>query len=96
MTKQKVILGNCPADMVRVIQEGDQIKVFMKMDNGKFAMQRPIAADQRGIVEAITLALDVLVGKIRLTGEVDLTETAPEKDTIIALPVTGKRQITSN
>ncbi len=69
--KPKVILDH---SMVRIIEADQQYQLFIKMTNGKYASNAPYPADQRGIIAALQLALDVLAGKIMLAGTVDLDD----------------------
>jgi hypothetical protein len=61
----KIILNH---PMVLVVEENNAYVVKIRMRDGRYALQSPFPADQRGIIGALTLALDVLAGKIMLTG----------------------------
>jgi hypothetical protein len=63
------------------------------MTNGEHAVQRPYPADLRGQIGALTLALDVLAGKIILGATVRLNENElkPENaDAIETLAIEGR------
>ncbi len=55
-------------DMVKVVEENNSLVVKIRMRDGRWALQAPFEANQRGIIGALTLSLDVLAGKIMLMG----------------------------
>jgi hypothetical protein len=70
----KVILNH---PMVRIVEnEKDHTyELSIHMRDGGWVKQAPYPADQRGVIGALTLALDVLAGKVLLMG-VDRTAKA--------------------
>jgi len=78
----KVMLNT---ELVRAVIEKGQCKVFIRMADGKWAVQRPYDADLRGQIAALTLAIDALAGKIILTEVVQLDERdfAEQKQNIV-------------
>jgi hypothetical protein len=69
---RKILLNH---DLCRVVEENGKFTLYVKMANGSYAVQRPYDADLRGAIGALTLALDVLAGKIILGGVVQLNES---------------------
>lgn len=78
----KVMLNT---ELVRAVIEKGQCKVYIRMANGQWAVQRPYDADLRGQIAALTLAIDALAGKIILTEAVQLDERdfAEQKQNIV-------------
>jgi len=68
---KRIILNH---DFAKVVEENGAITLYVKMANGQYAVQAPYPADLRGAIGALTLALDVLAGKIMLGGTVALNE----------------------
>lgn len=61
----KIIMNH---SMVRVIERDNTYVLSIRMRDGQWAVQQPYPADQRGIIGALTLAVDVLAGKVLLMG----------------------------
>lgn len=77
--KPKVILNH---PMVSVVEENSFYVVKIRMRDGRYVIQNPFPADQRGIIGALTLTLDVLAGKILLVG----TEEPNSNEDKLTLP----------
>jgi hypothetical protein len=80
-------------EFCKVVIENGQCTLYIRMANGEHAVQRPYPADLRGQIGALTLALDVLAGKIILGGTVRLNENEfkPENaDAVETLAIDGK------
>lgn len=61
--------------MVKILQnKPEEIQLLIKMKDGKYAVQKPYEGDLRGLIGAMTLAIDVLAGKVILNGTVDLED----------------------
>jgi len=67
----KIVLNT---ELVRATEQNGELTVFIRMGNGQWARQRPYAADLRGQIGALTLAIDALAGKIILQDAVVLDE----------------------
>lgn len=61
----KIVLNH---PMVRVAESNGEYHLSIRLRSGAWVNQMPYPADQRGIIGALTLAIDVLAGKILLTG----------------------------
>jgi len=70
---KKMLLNH---EFCKIIEENGKFTLYLKMANGQFAVQNPYPADLRGAIGALTLALDVLAGKIQLGAVVDLNENS--------------------
>lgn len=71
--KQQILFDHA---LCKILIEGSETKLFIKMMDGRWATQRPYENDLRGHIGALTLALDVLAGKIIL----GTTTTLDERD----------------
>lgn len=80
-------------ELVRAVIDGGQIKLYIRMTNGQWAVQRPYDADLRGQISALTLALDALAGKIILTETAQLDECEFAEQTRPTVNVQGQRMI---
>lgn len=69
--KKRILLNH---DFARAIEENGFITLYIKMRNGQWAVQAPYAADLRGAIGALTLAVDCLAGKVMLTTVTTLDE----------------------
>ena len=69
---KKILLNH---EFCKVVEENSQFILYVKMANGSYAVQAPYPADLRGAIGALTLALDVLAGKIQLGTTVQLNES---------------------
>jgi len=69
--KKSVLLNH---QFVRVVEENGFYNLYIKMRNGQWACQAPYAADLRGAIAALTLAVDIMAGKILLTDVTTLDE----------------------
>lgn len=69
---RKILLNH---DFAKAVEENGQITLYIKLANGEYAVQAPYPADLRGAIGALTLALDVLAGKIMLGTTVRLNES---------------------
>ena len=65
-TSKRIVLNH---DLVRIVETNGKVEMFIKMADGLWAVQRPYEGDLRGLIGAMTLAIDVLAGKIIL-GEI--------------------------
>ena len=70
-TTKRIVLNH---DLVRIVENSGKVEMFIKMGNGEWAVQRPYEGDLRGLIGAMTLAIDVLAGKIILGGTTRLDE----------------------
>lgn len=86
----RVILNT---ELVRAVVESGKLIVYIRMANGKWAIQRPYDADLRGQIAALTLAIDALAGKIILQDSVQLDEKdfEPSKPNVIDVPLLEQR-----
>ena len=80
MSQNKLVLNH---DMCRIYLDQNEYKLFIKMFDGKWALQKPYPGDQRGLIGAMVLATDVLAGKVMLAGSVALPD---ENDSTKAKP----------
>lgn len=69
----KIVLNT---ELVRAIEDKGALTVYIRMADGRWAVQRPYAADLRGQIGALTLAIDALAGKIILQDAVHMDERA--------------------
>jgi hypothetical protein len=61
--KKRIILNH---ELCRIVEDQGKVTLYIRMADGKFAVQRPYDGDLRGLIGAMTLAIDVLAGKIML------------------------------
>lgn len=59
-------------DVCTIVESEGSYKLFIKMGDGQHAMQSPYPANVRGLIGALTLAIDVVAGKIILAGSCQL------------------------
>lgn len=71
--KKRILLNH---DLCRIVEENGTVTLLMKMADGRWAVQAPYENNLRGQIGALTLALDVLAGKIML----GTTTTLDERD----------------
>lgn len=72
-------------ELCKIIIEDGKTQLFIKMQDGRFAVQRPYENDLRGHIGALQLALDVLSGKIILGTVTTLDESAFSEKNLGAL-----------
>ena len=53
-------------EMCNIVQDGNELKVKIRMTTSGWVWNRPFPADLRGTIGALTLALDVISGKVIL------------------------------
>jgi hypothetical protein len=70
-------------DLCKVRIEGAKTCLYIRMENGQYAIQRPFENDLRGHIGALTLALDVLSGKVLLSGVTTLQEREFKEETSV-------------
>lgn len=73
-TIPKVVLNH---DLVQIILDGSSYRVLIAMSKGGMVEHQPFPGDQRGLVAAMSLATDVLAGKIWLSHQIK-TDNLPE------------------
>ncbi len=61
----KTILSH---EMVKIVQKDNAYILSLRMRDGQWAIQSPYEGNQRGLIGAMTLAIDVLAGKVLLVG----------------------------
>lgn len=88
---KKILLNH---QFCKVVEENGQFILYVKMANGKYAVQAPYPADLRGAIGALTLALDVLAGKIQLGTTVELNESEfnPENQHAVEIMALGSNK----
>lgn len=69
--QQSIVLNHA---IVRIIKNDNQYLLQMKMGS-QWVQQAPYTGDQRGLIGAMTLAIDVLAGKVWLTHVVVLPQS---------------------
>lgn len=53
-------------DMCMITESNNELQVKIRMMKGGYVLNRPFPADLRGTIGALTLALDVISGKVIL------------------------------
>ena len=53
-------------DMCIITESNNELQVKIRMMKGGYVLNRPFPADLRGTIAALTLALDILSGKVIL------------------------------
>jgi len=77
--------------MIKITEEGTELKVKIKMLKGGWVLNRPFPADLRGTIGALTLALDVISGKVILESiAIEDTNVAQEMLTVLLAESTTK------
>lgn len=84
--KAKIILNH---DMVQILHEGSHYRVLITMSKGGQVEHEPFPGDQRGLVAAVSLATDVLAGKVWLSHAIDGAKRFALPETV-QLQVNGK------
>jgi hypothetical protein len=74
----KTILNH---ELIKILEDKGQYRVLISMTNGGQVEHQPFPGDQRGLVAAVSLAVDVLAGKIWLShvAETDSKVSIPER-----------------
>lgn len=82
MRFQNKLILNHP--LCQIYQEESAYRVLITMSKGGVVEHEPFPGDQRGLVAAMSLAVDVLAGKIWLS-HVDRQSEAPQKPATVLL-----------
>lgn len=68
--------------MVKIIERDNTYVLLIRTMDNQWVRQNPYPADQRGIIGALTLAVDVLAGKVLLAGIEAPTKATANEDRV--------------
>ena len=78
-------------DNARIEQVGFEYRLYIRMESGQYILQKPYPADPMGLAGALTLAMDVVVGKVWLQEVVAETNNSRPKLSYDVKKITGAR-----